>query len=375
MTGIKGRSEFPFACRIPCRFGFGRDSPEWRSHRIIAAIACHYGTSTLNDYKNNGPDNAFLTPILPDLEAVNRIIRQQMHSDVALIGRIADYIINAGGKRIRPVLVLLMAKALGYQGTLHQILAATIEFIHTATLLHDDVVDESELRRGIPSANALFGNASSVLVGDFLYTRAFQMMVSAGNMRILDVLADATNLIAEGEVLQLMNIRNTDIDEEGYFKVIYAKTAKLFEASSVIGALVAGAAESEIDAAARFGRALGMAFQLVDDMLDYAGDKGVMGKNAGNDLKEGKMTLPLIYLMKNGSTEQKMSVRKSIEDNDGSCFEGVLHAVRSAGALAYTHSKAQQAARDAAQALSVLNSGQYKKSLLELSSFSVERNY
>ena len=329
----------------------------------------------MNDYKNNGSDNAFLTPILPDLEAVNRIIRQQMHSDVALIGRIADYIINAGGKRIRPVLVLLMAKALGYQGTLHQILAATIEFIHTATLLHDDVVDESELRRGIPSANALFGNASSVLVGDFLYTRAFQMMVSAGNMRILDVLADATNLIAEGEVLQLMNIRNTDIDEEGYFKVIYAKTANLFEASSVIGALVAGAAESEIDAAARFGRALGMAFQLVDDMLDYAGDKGVMGKNAGNDLKEGKMTLPLIYLMKNGSTEQKISVRKSIEDNDGSCFEGVLHAVRSAGALAYTHSKAQQAARDAAQALSVLNSGQYKKSLLELSSFSVERNY
>lgn len=331
--------------------------------------------STLNDYKNNGPDNSFLTPILPDLEAVNRIIRQQMHSDVALIGRIADYIINAGGKRIRPVLVLLMAKALGYQGTLHQILAATIEFIHTATLLHDDVVDESELRRGIPSANALFGNASSVLVGDFLYTRAFQMMVSAGNMRILDVLADATNLIAEGEVLQLMNIRNTDIDEEGYFKVIYAKTAKLFEASSVIGALVAGAAESEIDAAARFGRALGMAFQLVDDMLDYAGDRDVMGKNAGNDLKEGKMTLPLIYLMKNGSTEQKISVRKSIEDNDGSCFEGVLHAVRSAGALAYTHRKAQQAARDAAQALSVLNSGQYKKSLLELSSFSVERNY
>lgn len=329
----------------------------------------------MNDNKNSGSDNSFLSPILQDLDAVNRIIRQQMNSDVALVGRIAEYIINAGGKRIRPVLVLLMAKALGYQGSHHQTLAATIEFIHTATLLHDDVVDESELRRGIPSANALFGNASSVLVGDFLYTRAFQMMVSVGDMRILDVLADATNLIAEGEVLQLMNVRNTDIDEEAYFRVIYAKTAKLFEASSVIGALVADAEEDKVEAAARFGRALGMAFQLIDDMLDYAGNSDVMGKNVGNDLKEGKMTLPVIYLMKNGSSEQKAFIRRSVENRDESCFAGVSDAVRSSGALEYTYRKARQSVTEAVQALSALNSGQYKKSLLELSSFSVERKF
>lgn len=331
--------------------------------------------STLNEYKNNDSDNSFLSPVLADLQAVNRIIRQQMHSDIALIGRIAEYIINAGGKRIRPVLVLLMAKALGYQGDRHQTLAATIEFIHTATLLHDDVVDESELRRGIPSANALFGNAASVLVGDFLYTRAFQMMVSVGNMRVLEVLADATNLIAEGEVMQLMNVRNTGIDEDGYMKVIYAKTAKLFEASSVMGALVAHAPEEKIDAAARFGKAVGMAFQLIDDMLDYAGNTGVMGKNIGNDLKEGKMTLPLIYLIKNGSETQKASVRKSVEENDESCFQAVSDAVRTSGALDYTYQKAKQAVAEAVQALSALDSGQYKKSLLELSSFSLERNH
>ncbi len=331
--------------------------------------------STLNEYKNNDSDNSFLSPVLADLQAVNRIIRQQMHSDIALIGRIAEYIINAGGKRIRPVLVLLMAKALGYQGDRHQTLAATIEFIHTATLLHDDVVDESELRRGIPSANALFGNAASVLVGDFLYTRAFQMMVSVGNMRVLEVLADATNLIAEGEVMQLMNVRNTGIDEDGYMKVIYAKTAKLFEASSVMGALVAHAPEEKIDAAARFGKAVGIAFQLIDDMLDYAGNTGVMGKNIGNDLKEGKMTLPLIYLMKNGSETQKASVRKSVEENDESCFQAVSDAVRTSGALDYTYQKAKQAVAEAVRALSALDSGQYKKSLLELSSFSLERNH
>lgn len=329
----------------------------------------------MSEYKNNDSDNSFLSPVLADLQAVNRIIRQQMHSDIALIGRIAEYIINAGGKRIRPVLVLLMAKALGYQGDRHQTLAATIEFIHTATLLHDDVVDESELRRGIPSANALFGNAASVLVGDFLYTRAFQMMVSVGNMRVLEVLADATNLIAEGEVMQLMNVRNTGIDEDGYMKVIYAKTAKLFEASSVMGALVAHAPEEKIDAAARFGKAVGIAFQLIDDMLDYAGNTGVMGKNIGNDLKEGKMTLPLIYLMKNGSETQKASVRKSVEENDESCFQAVSDAVRTSGALDYTYQKAKQAVAEAVQALSALDSGQYKKSLLELSSFSLERNH
>lgn len=329
----------------------------------------------MNEYKNNASGSTFLLPVQSDLEAVNRIIRQQMRSEIALIGQIAEYIINAGGKRIRPALVLLMAKAFGYQGEAHQTLAATIEFIHTATLLHDDVVDESDLRRGRPSANARFGNAASVLVGDFLYTRAFQMMVSIGNMRILDVLADATNVIAEGEVMQLMNARNAALDEEGYFRVIYAKTAKLFEASARIGALVAGASDDKAEAAARFGKALGTAFQLIDDRLDYIGDAGVMGKNAGNDLKEGKMTLPLIYLMRHGTETQKALVRKSVEEGDESGFDSILEAVRTCGALDYTAQKAQQAVAEATQALSVLDSGQYRKSLLELSSFLLERNY
>ncbi len=328
-----------------------------------------------NDKSSSDSDNSFLSPVLQDLDAVNQIIRQQMHSDIALIGRIADYIISAGGKRIRPILVLLMARALGFQGSQHQTLAATIEFIHTATLLHDDVVDDAELRRGISSANVLFGNASSVLVGDFLYTRAFQMMVSVGNMQILDVLADATNFIAEGEVLQLVNARNMDIDEDGYLKVIFAKTAKLFEASSVIGALIANANRDQIDAATQFGRALGMAFQLVDDMLDYAGDANIMGKDTGNDLKEGKMTLPLIYLMRNGTATQKECIRRSVENSDESCFRAVLEAVRSSGALEYTYQKALQMASDAQQALSILDSGQYRESLLELIAFSVQRKY
>lgn len=329
----------------------------------------------MNENKSNASGSAYLLPVQSDLEAVNRIIRQQMHSEIPLIGQITEYIINAGGKRIRPALVLLIAKAFGYQGKAHQTLAATIEFIHTATLLHDDVVDESSLRRGKPSANALFGNAASVLVGDFLYTRAFQMMVSVGNMRILEVLADATNVIAEGEVMQLMNTRNTALDEEGYFRVIYAKTAKLFEASARIGALIAGAPEDKVEVATHIGKALGTAFQLIDDRLDYIGDACVMGKNVGDDLKEGKMTLPLIYLMQNGTEAQKALVRKSVEEGDESGFDGILEAVRTSGALEYTAQKAQIAVAEAIQALSALDSGQYQKSLLELLTFLLERNY
>ena len=354
-------------------------------HRIIAAIdrvfsrrVTKQNGAILSQYKTNDSGSAFLAPVLPDLESVDRIIRQQMHSDIALVGTIAEYIINACGKRIRPVLVLLIARALGYQGEDHCTLAATIEFIHTATLLHDDVVDEAQLRRGIPSANVSFGNAASVLVGDFLYTRAFQMMVSVGNMRILDVLADATNLIAEGEVMQLTHVRNIAVDEGAYMNVIYAKTAKLFEASCEIGALIAQATDEKVRAAARFGRALGMAFQLIDDVLDYAGDTGEMGKRIGNDLKEGKMTLPLIYLFENGTQQQKELVRRCVEENDESCFAAVSEAVCSCGALEYTRSKAGQAVAQATQALAVFSgegSGQYGKSLLELASFSVERSF
>ncbi|MBS7328713.1 MAG: polyprenyl synthetase family protein [Oxalobacter sp.] len=319
--------------------------------------------------------NRFLAPVLPDLDAVNAVIREQMHSDIVLIGRIADYIINAGGKRIRPILLLLMAKALGYQGRQHQTLAAVVEFIHTATLLHDDVVDEAGLRRGLPSANALFGNAASVLVGDFLYTRAFQMMVSVNSMPVQQVLADATNLIAEGEVMQLMNARSTDLDEAGYRRVIYAKTAKLFEAACQLGAMTAGASAQQTASAIAYGRALGNAFQLIDDLLDYASDADTMGKQAGNDLKEGKMTLPLIWLMENGGEAQKTAIRRSIEENDESCFETVFDAVRSSGALDYTYQMAKQEAEVAVKAIAELPDSQYRQSLIELSLFSVERDY
>lgn len=319
--------------------------------------------------------NRFLVPVMPDLEAVNTVIREQMHSDIVLIGRIADYIINAGGKRIRPILLLLMARALGYQGRQHQTLAAVVEFIHTATLLHDDVVDEAGLRRGLPSANALFGNAASVLVGDFLYTRAFQMMVSVNSMPIQQVMADATNLIAEGEVMQLMNARNTELDEAGYRQVIYAKTAKLFEAACELGAMVAGASEQETASAIAYGRALGNAFQLIDDLLDYSSDADTMGKLAGNDLKEGKMTLPLIWLMENGDETQKTAIRRSIEEGDESCFDAVCHAVCQSGALDYTYQKAKQEAEVAVNAIAGLPDSQYRQSLVELSLFSVERDY
>ncbi len=317
----------------------------------------------------------FLAPVSDDLNAVNAVIRKQMHSDIVLIGQIADYIINAGGKRIRPILLLLMAKAFGYQGTQHHTLAATIEFIHTATLLHDDVVDEADLRRGRASANTLFGNAASVLVGDFLYTRAFQMMVSVNSMAVQRILADATNLIAEGEVMQLMNARNTDLDEAGYYRVIYAKTAKLFEAACQLGALIAKASEKEIAAAAAYGRNLGNAFQLIDDWLDYAGDRQAMGKSLGNDLKEGKMTLPLIWLMQHGTKAQKQMIRQSIETGDEQCFEAVFDAVNKSQALDYTYQMAQQAAQSAIEAIRFFANSQYHQSLVELSLFSVERKY
>lgn len=309
------------------------------------------------------------------MTAVNQVIRQQLHSEVPLVNQIAEYIISAGGKRIRPVLVLLMANAYQYQGKHHHELAAIVEFIHTATLLHDDVVDESSLRRGRQTANALFGNAASVLVGDFLYSRAFQMMVSINSMRVMQILADATNVIAEGEVLQLLNMHDPDVTEERYLQVIRSKTAKLFEAAAQVGALIAGANVEQIEAAAEYGRSLGTAFQLIDDVLDYSGNADDIGKNVGDDLREGKPTLPLIYLMKHGTEEQKNLVRACIEQGDESKFDAILAAITHSGALDYTKNEAHKAAASAMASVASLAESPYKQALLTLASFAVDRNH
>ncbi len=319
--------------------------------------------------------NTIALSIATDMDAVNAVIRQRLHSEVSLVNQIAEYIISAGGKRIRPVLVLLLANAYGYRGSAHHELAAVVEFIHTATLLHDDVVDESSMRRGRQTANALFGNAASVLVGDFLYSRSFQMMVALDDMRIMRILSDATNVIAEGEVLQLLNMHDPDVTHESYLKVIRSKTAKLFEAAAELGALIAGANDAQIEAAGEYGRSLGTAFQLIDDVLDYAGDAAEIGKNLGDDLREGKPTLPLIWLMDHGTPEQRELVRNCIEHGDEAQFEAVLAAVTSSGALDYTRQQAEQAGKRAAEAISGLPDSVYKSSLLQLCSFAVDRNH
>nr|WP_319945936.1 octaprenyl diphosphate synthase [Sapientia aquatica] len=310
-----------------------------------------------------------------DMNAVDLVIRAKLQSDVPLVNQIGEYIISAGGKRIRPTLAVLVANAHGYQGTKHHDLAAIIEFIHTATLLHDDVVDESSMRRGRKTANAMFGNAASVLVGDFLYTRSFQMMVGLQDMRVMEILADATNIIAEGEVLQLLNMHDPDVTEERYLQVIRSKTAKLFEAATGLGALIAGANDTEIEAAAEYGRSLGTAFQLIDDVLDYSGKAGDIGKNVGDDLREGKMTLPLIYLMQNGTPEQRELVRTSIENGDSSKFDEILLAITNSGALEFTHQQALQASAKAVAALELLPESRYKEALVQLAHFSADRNH
>ena len=311
----------------------------------------------------------------PDMKSVDAVIRQRLHSDVVLVRQVAEYIISSGGKRLRPVLVLLAAGAMGYKGVNHHELAAVVEFIHTATLLHDDVVDESELRRGRETANNLFGNAASVLVGDFLYSRAFQMMVSVGNMRIMQVLADATNIIAEGEVLQLMNCHDADVDEERYLQVIRYKTAKLFQAAARLGAILGGATPEVEEGLAAYGMHLGTAFQLVDDVLDYSADEAETGKHLGDDLAEGKPTLPLIYVMQNGSPEQAACVRRAIEEGGRDDFPAVLEAIRATGALEHTLKQAKLESEVAVRALQALPASQYKDSLVELSIFAVTRSF
>ena len=314
-------------------------------------------------------------PIAADLAAVDEVIRQRLASDVVLIRTVAQYIVESGGKRLRPALLLLAANACRAEGPAKHELAAVIEFIHTATLLHDDVVDESSLRRGRKTANAEFGNAASVLVGDFLYSRAFQMMVGVGSLRVMAVLADATNVIAEGEVLQLLNIHDPDTDEESYLRVIRYKTAKLFQAATQVGAILGGATAEVESALADYGMHLGTAFQLVDDVLDYSGDLHEMGKNLGDDLAEGKPTLPLIYTMRAGNPDERAVVRHAIEQGGKADLERVVAAIHRVGALDYAKGKAREEAAVATSRLEALSGSAWRDSLLQLAHFSVERNF
>jgi octaprenyl-diphosphate synthase len=318
------------------------------------------------------PSSAAL--MLADMEEVDAVIRRRLASDVVMINQIAHYIISAGGKRIRPLLVLLFSSALGFVGRERFELAATVEFIHTATLLHDDVVDESALRRGRKTANALFGNAASVLVGDFVYSRAFQMMVSVNRMRVLEVLANATNVIAEGEVLQLMNMHDPDLSVEDYLRVIRFKTAKLFEASARIGAVLAEVGSEVEESCAAYGRSLGTAFQLIDDLLDYEGATAQLGKNVGDDLREGKPTLPLLLAMERGSSDERDLIRSAIEHGEIARLPEIVEIVRRTGAITATREAARAETDKAAHALQVLAPSPYKDALLELCFRSIERS-
>ena len=313
--------------------------------------------------------------IAADMRAVDAVIRRRLNSEVALVSQVAEYIVGSGGKRLRPALVVLSAGALGYQGNQHHQLAAVVEFIHTATLLHDDVVDASELRRGNATANALFGNAASVLVGDFVYSRAFQMMVEVQSMRVMQVLADATNVIAEGEVLQLMNCHNTEADEHDYLQVIRYKTAKLFEAATRLGAILGGADAALETAMAAYGMHLGTAFQLIDDVLDYSGDNRTTGKNVGDDLAEGKPTLPLIYAIRHGTSDEAAVVKKAIEHGGLDELDRVVAAIKRTGALDYTRRQADAEANAARMCLEVLPNSKYRETLLQLAEFAVTRDY
>ena len=318
----------------------------------------------------------FLQPTIgADMAAVDRVMRESLTSEVALIRQVAEHIVAGGGKRLRPALLLLTAGATGYRGQDHHALAAVIEMIHTATLLHDDVVDESDMRRGHATANARFGNAASVLVGDFLYSRAFQMMVGQGRMRVLEILSEATNVIAEGEVLQLMHAGNIDLTEHAYLEVIQRKTAKLFEASARLGAVLGGAASDREDALARYGMHLGTAFQLVDDILDYSGTADSIGKNLGDDLAEGKMTLPLIRAMATGNADDAALIRHAIKGGGLTDFAPVVAALERTGALAYAKDCAVGEVRRAAACLVGLPDSAHRQSLLELTTFAAQRTY
>ncbi|NLU17573.1 MAG: octaprenyl diphosphate synthase [Serratia liquefaciens] len=311
-----------------------------------------------------------------DMAAVNATILEQLNSDVTLINQLGYYIISGGGKRIRPMIAVLAARALHYQGDKHITVAALIEFIHTATLLHDDVVDESDMRRGKATANAAFGNAASVLVGDFIYTRAFQMMTSLESLRVLALMSEAVNVIAEGEVLQLMNVNDPNITEESYMRVIYSKTARLFEAAAQSSAILSDSSEAEEKALQDYGRYLGTAFQLIDDLLDYSADGSTLGKNTGDDLNEGKPTLPLLHAMHNSEGEQKAMIRGAIEQGNGRhLLEPVLQAMEQCGSLEYTRQRAEEEADKAIAALQVLPESSHRAALEGLAHLAVQRDF
>jgi octaprenyl-diphosphate synthase len=309
------------------------------------------------------------------MRAVDLVIRKSLHSEVVLINQVADYIINSGGKRLRPALVLLSAGVFGKVNSHHHTLAAVVEFIHTATLLHDDVVDESSMRRGRATANTLFGNAASVLVGDFVYSRAFQMMVEVQNMRVMEILSEATNIIAEGEVLQLLNINDADISDEDYLRVIHYKTAKLFEAATRLGAVVCNASAESENALAEYGMRIGTAFQLIDDVLDLSGESENIGKNLGDDIAEGKPTLPLLFAMRNGNVAQKNLIRQAIEQGGLNDISEVIQAVKETGALDYVRTIAETEAKLACQAIENLPKNQHHQALIDLANFAVNRSY
>jgi len=317
-----------------------------------------------------------------DMNKVNHLIQSSLYSEVVLINQISQYIINSGGKRLRPIIVLLSANAFSYDKTdvqhqknHHITLAAVIEFIHTATLLHDDVVDESELRRGKDTANELWGNAASVLVGDFLYSRAFEMMVGVSSMKVMEILSHSTNTIAEGEVLQLLNCNDASTTETRYLEVIHFKTAKLFESASQLGAVIAGQNEAVEIAMAKFGMHLGTAFQLIDDVLDYSASSEDMGKNVGDDLAEGKPTLPLIYAMQHGTNEQSEMIKKAIENGGLDQIEVITQTIHAVGALDYAREIAKKEAEQAIAQLAIIPDSDYKEALMTLAHFSVERSH
>ena len=318
---------------------------------------------------------AIKTLINHDIQAVNSLIQKRLHSEVVLVNQVGHYIVNSGGKRLRPMLLLLSSHAFGYQGTHHINLAAVIEFIHTATLLHDDVVDASELRRGQQTANHVWGNETSVLVGDFLYSRAFQMMVEVKNMRVMEILSDGTNVIAEGEVLQLLNCHEPNTTEADYLQVIRSKTAKLFEAATQLGAVISGQSSEYEQAMAAYGMHLGTAFQLVDDVLDYSATAEDMGKNVGDDLAEGKPTLPLIHALKQGTPAQQQILQKAISQGGKELIAEVITAMASTDAIGYTKRTAQKEADMAMAALTRIPTSPYTEALFALAKFSIDRTY
>jgi len=310
-----------------------------------------------------------------DLQAVNREIEARLQSDVVLINQMGSYIVHSGGKRLRPVLVLLGSRAFGYEGSAHIRLAAIIEFIHTATLLHDDVVDASEMRRGHTTANTIWGNEASVLVGDFLYSRAFEMMVEVGSMRVMEILAHTTNTIAKGEVMQLLNCHDPETTEEHYIEVIRSKTANLFQAAAQLSAVISNQSQDIEEAMGAYGMHLGTAFQLIDDVLDYGRDNHDLGKNIGDDLAEGKPTLPLIYTLRQGNNRQRELIRTAIEEGGLAQIDEVMDAIESTGSITYTARRAEEEASRATAALAAIPDSPYKQALLDLAHFSAHRNY